>query len=84
MANAPQTYKTVLLFNSGFGIAVYLVYHDWTSIKSYNLAEEKATMQLALADPSKVGSNHVFLRYEEGRMVEYPSLQALVEADRTR
>jgi hypothetical protein len=84
LANPPPTYKTVLLFNSGFGTAVYLVYHDWTGIKSYNLAEEIAPVQAALADPSKTGPNPVFLRYEEGRMVEYPSLQALVEADRLR
>jgi hypothetical protein len=82
MANPPPTYKGALLFNSGFGSAVYLLYHDWDRIKSYNLAEDHAQVQAALADPDKVGLNPIFLRYEDGNIVEFQSLQALVEADR--
>ncbi len=81
MANPPPTYKGALLFNSGFGSAIYLLYQDWDRIKSYNLAEDKAQVEAALADPGKVGPNPVFLRYEAGNIVEYPSLQALVEAE---
>ncbi len=82
VANPPYGYKSVLLFNSGFSAAMQLAYHDWTGIKSYDLTENQAQVQAALADPSKVGPNPIFLRYENGRIVEYPSLQALVTADR--
>lgn len=78
MANPPYSYKGVLLFNSGFGNAIHVTYQDWTSITSYNVAEAQAHVKAALDDPSKVGPNPIFLRYENGRMVEYPSLARLV------
>ena len=36
----------------------------------------------ALADATKLGPNPVFLRYENGKMVDYPTLQALAAADK--
>ncbi len=79
MANPPPTYNGVLLFNSGFGPCINLLYNDWTAIRAYEVHESAAYVQAALADPTLVGANPVFLRYEDGTMVRYPSLRALVD-----
>lgn len=84
VANPPYSYKGVLLFNSGFDAAMRVVYADWSNITSYSLDSlegNQAQVRAALADPSKVGPNPIFLRYEGGRIVDYPSLQALVAAN---
>ena len=80
VANPPYSYKEVLLFNTGLDSAMSMVYHDWTNIQGYSTAEDDAQVNAALADPSKVGPNPIFLRYENGNMVDYPSLRALVNA----
>jgi hypothetical protein len=82
MAHPPYSDKGVLLFNSGFAASVYVLYNDWTGITSYSLEEQTAEVQAALNDPAKVGPNPIFLRYETGRVVGYPSLQALVDANK--
>jgi hypothetical protein len=81
VANPPYGYKGVLLFNSGFDTAMHLVYLDWPRMRAYNLEQHTVHVAEALADPSKVGPNPIFLRYEEGHIVSYPSLQALAQAD---
>jgi hypothetical protein len=57
------------------------VYHDWSGIRAYSVSEDTAQVQAALIDPGAIGPNPIFLRYEDGQMVEYPSLQALVSAE---
>jgi hypothetical protein len=79
MANPPYSYQGVLLFNSGFGSCINLLYHDWTTIRAYELRESAAQVGAALADPARVGPNPVFLRYEDGHIVRYPSLRALYD-----
>jgi hypothetical protein len=80
VANPPYFYKDVLLFNTGMDSAMSHVYNDWDSVTAYSLDEDHAQVDAALADPAKVGPNPVFLRYENGKMVNYPSLRALAEA----
>jgi len=82
VADPPYNYGDVLLFNTGFDSAMSMIYNDWTNIKAYNLDErdDDATINASLADPSKVGPNPIFLRYEDGKIVDYPSLQALANA----
>jgi hypothetical protein len=80
VANPPYSYKGVLLFNTGFPAAMSHVYNDWTNITSYSVEQDHTQVTAALADPSKLGPNPIFLRYEDGRIVDYPSLQALVAA----
>jgi hypothetical protein len=80
VAHEPYNYKSVLLFNTGFDTAMNHVYNDWDNIRGYSVKEDAALVQEALADPSKIGPNPIFLRYEEGRIIDYPSLQALVDA----
>jgi hypothetical protein len=80
VANPPYTYKEVLLFNTGLDLAMSMVYYDWTNIQGYSLAEVDAQVNAALAGPSKNGPNPIFLWYENGKMVAYPSLRALVNA----
>jgi len=80
VANPPYSYKEVLLFNTGLDSAMSMIYHDWTNIQGYSTAEDDAQVNAALADPSKLGPNPIFLRYENGKMVDYPSLRALVNA----
>ncbi|MDQ6740709.1 MAG: hypothetical protein M3021_10210, partial [Actinomycetota bacterium] len=60
--------------------AMNLAYNDWSGITGYDISESDAQVQAALSDPSKLGPNPLFLRYEKGKMVDYPSLQALVAA----
>jgi len=81
VANPPYSYKGVLLFNSGFDTAMHLVYLDWPNMRAYNLAQHTVHVKEALADPAKLGPNPIFLRYEEGHIVPYPSLHALAQAD---
>jgi hypothetical protein len=80
VANPPYFYKDVLLFNTGMDSAMSHVYNDWENVMAYSLDEDHAQVDAALADPAKVGPNPVFLRYEDGKMVDYPSLRALAEA----
>ena len=80
VANPPYNYRGVLLFNTGLDSAMSLAYNDWENIQGYSLAEDFAQVNAALADPAKVGPNPIFLRYEDGKMVDYPSLQALANA----
>ena len=87
VADPPYSYRYVLLFNSGFKSAMNLIYHDWTGIKSYDLREDRARVQQALADPAQVGPNPVFVGYVAdpaaptgGRIVRYPSLLDLLAA----
>ncbi|MGI8586223.1 MAG: hypothetical protein ACR2M0_00850 [Chloroflexia bacterium] len=80
MANPPYGYAGVLLFNSGFSQAPSFVYQDYQGITGYELEEHAAQVRAALADPLRVGPHPFFLRYENGRLVEYPSLRALVAA----
>jgi hypothetical protein len=82
MANPPYSYRGVLLFNSGFALAPAYAYQDYTGITGYELQEHAAQAQAALANPALVGPNPVFLRYEAGRLIRYPSLAALVAAGR--
>lgn len=79
MANPPPTYQGVLLFNSGFATCINLLYNDWTTIRAYELRENAAQVGAALADPARVGPNPVFLRYEDGNIVRYPTLRALYD-----
>jgi hypothetical protein len=82
VANAPYSYKGVLLFNSGFDTAINLVYLNWQDVRAYNLAQrDNPQVKAALADPSKLGPNPIFLRYENGHIVPYPTLAALAHAD---
>ncbi|HMA32832.1 MAG TPA: hypothetical protein VKY74_00020 [Chloroflexia bacterium] len=80
MANPPYSYRGVLLFNSGFSQAPGYVYQDYRTITGYELQEHAGQVQAALADPAQLGPHPVFLRYEAGRVREYPSLAALVAA----
>jgi hypothetical protein len=80
VANPPYGYKDVLLFNTGLDSAIHHVYNDWTNIRSYSVGEDTAQVQAALSDPSRLGPNPIFLRYEAGRMIDYATLEALVEA----
>ncbi|MEO5951880.1 MAG: hypothetical protein ABIQ44_05350, partial [Chloroflexia bacterium] len=80
IANPPYSHKDVLLFNTGMDAAIFHVYNDWTNIKSYSLTEDTAQIQSALADPNMIGPNPIFLRYENGKIVEYPDLQTLKAA----
>ena len=80
MANPPFLYRGVLLFNSGFSEAPSYAYQDYRTVRGYELQEHAAQVQAALADPAQMGPHPVFLRYENGRLVEYPSLAALVAA----
>jgi hypothetical protein len=79
LANPPYSYHGALLFNSGFGPSVNLLYHDWTTIQAYEVGENPAQVAAALADPARLGPNPVFLRYEDGTIVRYPSLRALMD-----
>jgi hypothetical protein len=79
MANPPPTYQGVLLFNSGFATCINLLYNDWTTIRAYELRENAAQVGAALADPARIGPNPVFLRYEDGNIVRYPTLRALYD-----
>jgi hypothetical protein len=81
VANPPYSHQGVLLFNSGFDTAMNLVYLDWEQVRAYNMTQHTDQVKAALADPSKLGINPVFIRYENGHIVPYPSLQALAEAD---
>jgi hypothetical protein len=81
MGNAPYSHRNVLLFNSGFGQAPSFAYQDYVRVRGYELREHRAQVDLALRDPSQLGPNPFYLRYENGRIVEYPSLQALVAAE---
>ncbi len=80
VANPPYSYDSVLLFNTGFDSAMSHIYNDWTNISAYNIGEDTAQVETALSDPTKVGPNPIFLRYEAGKMVDYPDLPALVKA----
>lgn len=80
VANPPYSYKDVLLFNTGMDAAIFHVYNDWTNIKSYSLSEDTAQIQSALTDPTMIGPNPIFLRYENGKIVDYPDLQSLKAA----
>lgn len=82
VANAPYHYKQVLLFNTGFDSAMSHVYNDWANVRGYSVKEDVGQVKAALADPAKIGPNPIFLRYEDGRIVDYPSLRALVDATR--
>jgi hypothetical protein len=82
VANPPYSYKGVLLFNSGFDTSINLAYRNWSGMRAYNLAEHIVPVRAALADPENIGPNPVFLRYENGHMIDYPSLDALAQADR--
>lgn len=82
IGNPPITYKGVLLFNTGIDSAMHHIYLDWTNIEAYSLIEDISQVQKALSNDTYLGEHPIFLRYEDGRMVDYPSLQALVEADR--
>jgi hypothetical protein len=82
VANPPYSYKGVLLFNSGFDTAINVAYLDWQNVRAHNLAQrDNPQVRAALADPSKLGPNPIFLRYENGHIVPYPTLAALAEAD---
>lgn len=82
VANPPYGYKDVLLFNTGMDSAMLLAYEDWANIRAYSLSEDLDQVRMALADPAKLGLNPVFLRYENGLLVDYPTLEALDAADR--
>ena len=94
VANPPYSYKGVLLFNSGFDTSINLVYLDWSGIKAHNLQtylaqvrsslSDPSELQTALADPVRLGPNPIFIRYENGHIVPYPTLRALAEADGLR
>jgi hypothetical protein len=91
VADPPYSHRYVLLFNSGFKVAMNLIYHDWTTIKSYDLREDSARVQQALDNPAQVGPNPVFVGYvadaaapHGGRIVLYPSLPDLVAAAQAR
>ena len=76
----PERYKNVYLFNTGFDSGLRLIYRDWEGVNAYKASPPSPEVAQALADPSKLGPNPIYIRYEEGRIVEYPSLPALVEA----
>lgn len=80
IANPPYSYKNVLLFNTGMDAAIFHVYNDWTTIKSYSLIEDTTQIQAAMLDHDAMGPNPIFLRYENGQIVKYPSLVSLIEA----
>ena len=73
LANPPYSYNGILLFNTGFQVAPNLAYQDYRTIHTY-IVDPPAPL------PADLGPNPVFLRYEAGRMVEYPTLAALIAA----
>jgi hypothetical protein len=73
LANPPYSYNGILLFNTGFQVAPNFAYQDYRTIHTY-IVDPPAPL------PADLGPHPVFLRYEAGRMVEYPTLAALVAA----
>ncbi|HET9494058.1 MAG TPA: hypothetical protein VFR15_07510 [Chloroflexia bacterium] len=80
-AGEPERYRNVYLFNTGFDSGLRLIYRDWEGVRAYKSVPPSPEVVQALADPAALGPNPIFIRYEEGRIVQYPTLSALVEAN---
>jgi hypothetical protein len=76
LANPPYSYNGILLFNTGYQVAPNFAYQDYRTIHTY-IVDPPAPL------PADLGPHPVFLRYEAGRMVEYPTLAALIAAQIT-
>jgi hypothetical protein len=77
-AGEPERYMSVYLFNTGFDSGLRLAYRDWEQVQAYKASPPSPEVAQALADPSKLGPNPIYIRYDDGRIVQYPSLPALV------
>ena len=80
-AGEPAQYRSVYLFNTGFDSGLRLIYRDWEGVQAYKASPPSPEVAAALADPSKLGLNPIFIRYENSQIVQYSSLAALVEAE---
>lgn len=78
LANPPYSYNGILLFNTGFQVAPNFAYQDYRTIQTRIVDAPGAGA--APPAPGDIGPHPVFLRYEAGRMVEYPTLAALIAA----
>jgi hypothetical protein len=79
-AGEPERYRNVYLFNTGFDSGLRLIYRDWEGVQAYKASPPSPEVAQALADPSALGPNPIFIRYEGGRIVQYPSLPELIDA----
>jgi hypothetical protein len=80
-AEAPATYDSVLLFNTGLSAALRF-YYDKPHVELHEVEQPvpDPVIAEALADPSKVRPNAVFMAYRNGQVVTYSSFEALLQA----